>query len=78
MMQDYRDRFYEDFYRVAVQNERFEDWFPTLNLLRQTFTNYKVEQIEEEEKTVFRIRFFLILIRPKIKKILRGYLRGKY
>jgi len=41
LQKDYRDRFYEDFYRVAVQNERFEDWFPTLNLLRQTFTNYK-------------------------------------
>ena len=42
MVQDYCDRFYEDFYRVVVQNERFEDWFPTLNLLRQTFTDYKV------------------------------------
>ena len=28
-------RFYEDFYRVVVQNEKFEDWFPTLTLLRQ-------------------------------------------
>ncbi|XP_023323795.1 GATOR complex protein DEPDC5 [Eurytemora carolleeae] len=41
LQKDYRDRFYEDFYRVVVQNEKFEDWFPTLNLLRQTFTNYK-------------------------------------
>jgi len=40
LQQDYRGRFYEDFYRVVVQNEKFEDWFPTLTLLRQTFTDY--------------------------------------
>jgi len=38
---DYRrGRFYEDFYRVVVQNEKFDDWFPTLTLLRQTFVEY--------------------------------------
>jgi len=41
LQQDHGGRFYEDFYRVAVQNERFEDWFPTLTLLRQSFTRYK-------------------------------------
>jgi len=40
LQQDYRGRFYEDFYRVVVQNEKFDDWFPTLTLLRQTFTDY--------------------------------------
>ena len=33
-------RCYEDFYRVVVQNEKFDDWFPTLTLLRQTLVDY--------------------------------------
>ena len=33
--------FYEDFYRVVVQNERFEDWSPTVRELKRIFTNYK-------------------------------------
>ena len=28
------------FYRAVVQNEKFDNWFPTLMLLRQTFTDY--------------------------------------
>jgi len=41
LQQDYRGRFYEDFYRVVVQNEKFDDWFPTLTLLRQTLVDYE-------------------------------------
>ena len=26
LQQDYRGKFYEDFYRVAIQNERFDEW----------------------------------------------------
>lgn len=37
----YNDCYYEDFYRVVVQNERFDDWSPTLLQLNQIFTNYK-------------------------------------
>ena len=40
LLMDHRGRFYEDFYRVVVQNEKFDDWFPTLTLLRQTFVDY--------------------------------------
>ena len=40
LQQDYKGKFYEDFYRVVVQNEKFEDWFPTLTLLRQTLVDY--------------------------------------
>ena len=40
LLMDHRGRFYEDFYRVVVQNEKFDDWFPTLTLLRQTFVEY--------------------------------------
>ena len=37
----YNGAFYEDFYHVIVQNERFEDWMPTISTLRQTFPTYK-------------------------------------
>ncbi|XP_068246692.1 GATOR complex protein Iml1 isoform X2 [Palaemon carinicauda] len=40
IQEDYRGRFYEDFYRVAVQNERYDDWSPTLTYLRQLFNSY--------------------------------------
>ncbi|RXG51242.1 DEP domain-containing protein 5 [Armadillidium vulgare] len=40
LLQDYQGRFYEDFYRVAVQSERYEDWMPILSLLRQLFHRY--------------------------------------
>ncbi|XP_058807766.1 GATOR complex protein Iml1 isoform X1 [Phymastichus coffea] len=41
LQQDYRGRFYEDFYRVAVQNERYEDWSNVLVQLRKLFTDYQ-------------------------------------
>ena len=50
LQQDYRGRFYEDFYRVVVQNERFESWFPTLTLLRQTFTEYRKLVLEYHDR----------------------------
>jgi hypothetical protein len=34
-------RFYEDFYLVPVQNERYENWTPVLVLLRQIFHQWK-------------------------------------
>jgi hypothetical protein len=33
--QDHKKRFYEDFYRVVYQNERYEDWTPTLVILKR-------------------------------------------
>ncbi|XP_058462915.1 GATOR complex protein Iml1 isoform X2 [Malaya genurostris] len=38
---DYKGRFYEDFYRVAIQNERCDDWSSTLVQLRRLFTGYR-------------------------------------
>ena len=33
-----------------VQNEKFDDWFPTLTLLRQTFVEYnKVREISTDQ-----------------------------
>lgn len=37
---DYRGRYYEDFYRVAVQNERYDDWSSILVQLRRLFSGY--------------------------------------
>ena len=37
----YDGSFYEDFYHVLVQNERFEDWMPTITTLKHTFPTYK-------------------------------------
>ncbi|XP_053687887.1 GATOR complex protein Iml1 isoform X1 [Sabethes cyaneus] len=38
---DYKGRFYEDFYRIAIQNERCDDWSSTLVQLRRLFTGYR-------------------------------------
>ncbi|KAK3862519.1 hypothetical protein Pcinc_031625, partial [Petrolisthes cinctipes] len=40
LLEDYKGRFYEDFYRVAVQNERYDDWSPILTRLRRLFNSY--------------------------------------
>ena len=37
----YGNCYYEDFYHVAVQNERFEDWMPTVLTLKEHFTTFK-------------------------------------
>ena len=41
LQRGYNNCFYEDFYRVVVQNERFEDWSPTVRELKRIFTHYK-------------------------------------
>jgi DEP domain-containing protein 5 len=38
---DYKNRYYEDFYRVIYQNERFEDWTPTLIILKRLIKEYR-------------------------------------
>ncbi|XP_045474095.1 GATOR complex protein Iml1 isoform X2 [Harmonia axyridis] len=40
LQKDYKGRFYEDFYRVAVQNERYDDWCGILVQLRKIFSEY--------------------------------------
>lgn len=36
-----KGEFYEDFYRVVVQNERFDDWTPTLLELKKLMNEYR-------------------------------------
>ncbi|GAB1599295.1 GATOR complex protein Iml1-like isoform X1 [Argonauta hians] len=49
IQQDYKGRFYEDFYRVVVQNERFEDWSGTLIQLRVIFNEYPQKVVRYHE-----------------------------
>ena len=37
----YGESYYEDFYHVAVQNERFEDWTPTVLTLKEEFSTFR-------------------------------------
>lgn len=50
LQQDHKGRFYEDFYRVVVQNERFEDWSSVIILLRKSFINYDKEVLKYHER----------------------------
>lgn len=47
---DHKNRFYEDFYRVAIQNDRFDDWNAVLQKLRTMFTNYQRQVLGNYEK----------------------------
>nr|XP_011413842.2 GATOR complex protein DEPDC5 isoform X3 [Crassostrea gigas] len=38
---DYKGRYYQDFYRIVVQNERYDDWTSTMILLRKLCNSYK-------------------------------------
>ncbi|XP_047741122.1 GATOR complex protein Iml1 [Hyalella azteca] len=40
IQRDHLGRYFQDFYRVAVQNERHEDWSCVLRTLRQLFYHY--------------------------------------
>lgn len=50
LQQDYKGRYYEDYYRVAVQNERIDDWNPTMIFLRRLFNQYEKEVIRYHEE----------------------------
>lgn len=47
---DYKGRYYEDYYRVAVQNERCDDWSTVLGQLRRLFTSYQDMVLKYHEK----------------------------
>ncbi|XP_020718140.1 GATOR complex protein DEPDC5 isoform X3 [Ceratitis capitata] len=47
---DYKGRYYEDFYRVAIQNERNEDWCTVLTQLRKLFTSYESTVLRYHER----------------------------
>ncbi|KAI5636291.1 vacuolar membrane-associated protein iml1 domain-containing protein [Phthorimaea operculella] len=55
LQKDYRGRFYEDFYRVAVQNERYEDWSNVLLQLRRLFTDYQKIVLQYHERSNMEI-----------------------
>ena len=40
VQQDLLGRFYEDFYRVVVQNERYDEWTNTVHQLKKIFYEY--------------------------------------
>ncbi len=46
----YNNRIFEDFYRVVVQNERFDDWTSTIRELNRIFTNYKSHILDYHTK----------------------------
>ncbi|XP_039486616.1 GATOR complex protein Iml1 isoform X5 [Drosophila santomea] len=50
LQQDYKGRFYEDFYRVAIQNERCDDWCTVLGQLRKLFTSYQATVLRYHER----------------------------
>ncbi|CAF3237234.1 unnamed protein product [Rotaria sp. Silwood2] len=47
---DHRGRFYEDFYRVIYQNERYDDWLPRLGKMKQVIINYKEDLVNYHKK----------------------------
>lgn len=47
---DYKGRYYEDFYRVAIQNERNDDWCTVLAQLRKLFTSYQETVLRYNER----------------------------
>ncbi|XP_034484120.1 GATOR complex protein Iml1 isoform X2 [Drosophila innubila] len=55
LQQDYKGRFYEDFYRVAIQNERNDDWCTVLAQLRKLFTSYQETVLRYHERQNMRI-----------------------
>ena len=40
LLRDYKDRFYEDFYQIVVQNEKYDDWTFALIKLKTIFHSY--------------------------------------
>lgn len=50
LQRDHRGKFYEDFYRVAIQNERYDEWSSTIVLLKKLFNSYETEVLRIHEK----------------------------
>ncbi|CAL8081295.1 unnamed protein product [Orchesella dallaii] len=56
LQMDYRGKFYEDFYRVAVQNEKYEDWGSTLIYLRRIFVEYQSSLLQFHRRIYPNVR----------------------
>jgi len=52
LQEGFNGRIYEDYYRVVVQNERFDDWTSTLYDLRDVMENYDRELTEYHGRRV--------------------------
>lgn len=48
--EDYAGRFYEDYYRVVVQNECYVNWMPVIRTLKSVFTTYDADVLHFHEK----------------------------
>ncbi|ELT94063.1 hypothetical protein CAPTEDRAFT_139536 [Capitella teleta] len=55
VQQDYLGRFYEDFYRVVVQNERYDDWTNTLIELKRLFNEYRQRVLNYHDRACMKI-----------------------
>ncbi|KAK3608532.1 hypothetical protein CHS0354_010391 [Potamilus streckersoni] len=55
LQQDYLGRFYEDFYRVVVQNERYEDWTGTMKQLKKLFNEYLQHVLHHHENQGYTV-----------------------
>lgn len=50
LQQDYRARFFEDFYHVAAQNERYDDWTIILVHLKKLFNCYRESVLDYHKR----------------------------
>lgn len=55
LQQDYLGRFYEDFYRIVVQNERYEEWTDTIKELRKLFNEYPRRVLNYHNRPGYRV-----------------------
>ncbi|XP_052240462.1 GATOR complex protein Iml1-like isoform X2 [Dreissena polymorpha] len=55
VQQDYAGRFYEDFYRIVVQNERYEEWTGTIKQLRKIFFEYRTRVLNYHRRPGHRV-----------------------
>ena len=60
--QDHKERFFEDFYRVVYQNERYEDWMFTLVKLKHLIKEYRDYILHYHE------RHTCLLVEKKVPK----------
>ncbi|XP_054266200.1 GATOR complex protein Iml1 isoform X3 [Macrosteles quadrilineatus] len=51
LQQDYKGRFYEDFYRVVIQNERYDEWGHVMIQLRRMFTDYQRTMLDYHSRS---------------------------
>jgi len=66
LQQDYRGKFYEDFYRAAVQSERLDDWACVLPQLKQLFNNWQTNVLAYHQDihtgiNIPKVYFYLLI-----------------